>query len=961
MIKWFLERPVSLVCIYFIIFVLGIISILKLPIELYPEVEFPSISISFYWNGASPEAVERYLTREVESIIYKLNGVKNVESISKRDGCIINVDFEREIDVAYQRIVLLEEISRVDFPLGIVGPFISENIPEEIERGKPFVLYITGPYSLYEIGEYAKKLKIFLSKIYGIKEVEIYGDVEEVVKVKIKNSLFKPDEIFERLNEKKVSAGRIKKEGDFIPIICIPYEKIEDIKINDIPIKKIADIEYSYKEPDVISRINGFPQITLNISVRQGGNILLIEREIKRVIKNFPLKEGMKIIIERNEAEIIKTTLKKIVLLGILSILGVFFIMFIFFKNIYNVFVITSSIIFSSLLAFIMLYFFRFSLNVLTLSGIALGFGMLVDNSIVVFDNIMRLKETKKEEPEIKGTKEVFIPIFASTLTNIAVYIPFLYFKGELKIFYKQFAIASSFALLSSIFVAFTLIPSLSKKCYGVKGKKFLPYKNMLNKLFKFRWITISLTLILIFLSIYLFNYYVNKGDVFIFKERNKIHIYVDLPSGSEKKEAIKIADEFENVIKKYNYLVKNFYTNISRTRIYINIEIFPNKSGTMIKEELENHAVKFTNCRIFIYGIGDLFSTGTVEGRGGFPQFTLKGYDYSQLKNISKGIGMKIRENPRITDIDLNFSWEGKQKEYIISPKENLEIFGITPYKFLRTIKSHYYSEIELKDRILPVEIYQETLIGLKEFKDKEIKMGIKTSDISNITEEETPNIIKRENQEYTMDIAYTFNGKYEKAEEFKKSILNSILLPDGFSIEEYQFVKPEEGINRSTVITSILLALFILMAILASLYESIAKPLLILFILPFSFVGVVLVYLIGTVLFDSSSFVGVLLFSGIAVNNGIILIDHLSKARQKKDEIIEYSSHRLRPIFTTSFTTIIGLFPFLFLKSEVIIFSKLSLTTIGGLIFSVIGSVIILPVLYYTFFVKEKNEDRL
>ena len=957
MINWFLKRPVSLICIYAIIMVMGIVSLFRLPVELYPDVEFPSLSIRFYWSGASAEAVERYITRKVEAGVYKLNGVKNVESTSERGECSVDVDFERETDVAYQRVLLSEELLREKFPYGVKGPYFSEKIPEEIKRGEPFVLYITGPYSIKDIGEYARRLKIFLSRVDGIKDINIYGNVEEIIKIKITNELFKPVELVRKLQEKRIAGGSVELEGREISVTCVPYQKINDIRIRGMPINKIADIQYVYKEPAVLSRINGNPQISLNISKRPGSNILKMSKDIRKIIKIFPMKNGMKIIVARDEADIIRDTMRKIMLLGIISIFGVGIALFLFFKKIYNVVVFTLSIIFSTLLTFSLLYFSKLSLNALTLSGIALGFGMLVDNSIIVLENIMRMKEIKEKNPEFKGASDVFIAVLASTITTISVYIPFLYFQGKLRIFYKQFALSSTFALLSSIFVAFTLIPSLSRKVYPEKGIVHIFYKNLLQKVLRWRWVILGITTILIIVSIFLFKDYVYKGEIFSFTAKNELYIYIKLPPGAERNETIKMTDRFEKEIKRSRG-IKNFYTEIYRRSTYININFRQNAgtSPSILKEKLENLATNYANCRITILGMGPMFYTGS--GRtGGYPEISIKGYDYYWLKILSKRVGKKLSENPRIRDIDLNFSWYGKQREYIISPSENLPILGFNPYSLLTNIGLYSYSTIEMKNRVIPVEVFRDSLIELGKIPHIRLTEGIETGDVSKITVEKSPSAIKRENQEYKMDIAYTFRGPWKMAYNFKKAFLHSIVLPEGFSIGPYSFKPSEKGIRKSTIVISVVLSLFLLMVILSSLYESFAKPLIILLTLPFSFIGIVFIYLFTGINFDSSAFVGVILFSGIAVNDGIVLIDHLSKGKkQTKDEIIERSSHRLRPIFMTSITTIMGLIPFLFLKSEGVLLSKLSLSAIGGLIFSTVGSVILIPLLYYTFFRKKE-----
>ena len=960
MIKWFINRPVSLFCVYSIIFLLGMVSLFKIPIEFYPDVEMPSITINFYLNNVSPEAMEKYVTSKIESAVYKLNGVKDVKSRSERGECSVVATFVKGTDMVYQRVLLFEAIRQLSLPEGISGPYISENIPNEINKGHTFILYISGPYSLIELGEYANMLKSNLSKINGIKDISIEGTLRPFIDIKLKSNRYRPETIADQLIRDKVTVGKAKINGREISVIFRKYKNIRNVLIDGVPLYKIATIEYLHKEPYVISKINGNRQITVNIDKQRGYNLLKIDRDIEKTLSHFNLERGMKITVARNEADEIKETIKNIFLLGLISILGVGIVLFFFFKKLYQVIIFLLSILFSVLLTFTLLYFSKLSINALTLAGLALGFGMLVDNSIIVLENIMRMKENNMNNPELNGAKDVSLAIIASTLTTISVYIPFLYFQGNLRIYYKQFALSSTFALLSSIFVALTLIPSLTRHLTPVRRKQNYYFPNIARKILKFKWGTLGISLLLFVGSIYIFDHYIVKGNIYYFGNKNELYINLKLPEGSQKSYLNEIVKKFENVIGKYDG-VKNFYTTIykNNANIYIKYKNNPDKSQIyQLKENLEKLATNFSNMSIYIIGAGEPFYLGGGGLSRGRPQLTLKGYDYYELKELAKKISRDLATNNRIQDIDPNFSWNSKQKEYILFRKNNSYGFNLTNNEIVDNLRQKILIYKDISNKTIPIEIYNDSLPTMKTILHKRINNITPVAALAGISILKTPPEIRRENHQYKIDVAYTYRGPYLMAMNFKSAFLKSIHLPEGFKMEGSDRINKEAELGKKTIIIAVVLSLFLLMAILSSLYESILKPIIILLTIPFSFIGIVLLYYLTKTSFDSSAFVGVILFSGIAVNDGIVLIDHLSKGKkQSESEIIKRTYDRVRPVLITSLTTIIALIPFLFLKSQGVMFSKLSLSTIGGLIFSTIGSLVLIPILYFIMFGKKEK----
>ncbi|MCK4225545.1 efflux RND transporter permease subunit [candidate division WOR-3 bacterium] len=960
MTGFFLKRPVALFSVYAIILVLGIISIFELPLELYPEVSYPKLNITVDWQGVSPETMEKTITRRVESAVFKLKGVRNVVSRSERGTCKIEVEFGRNADMNYQKVLLGESLSQIDFPKGSHAPLVREGRPEEFRLGVPFIISVSGPCSREKMGEIAEGVKDVLERIKGVKKVSLYGNERKVLNIRVVDPTINLYDVVRVLLQKDEAAGEFMIDGRNVAITLKQRLQPEDASIKGVPLKKVASFESATITPYVLSRVNGNPIITLNVEKRRDAGLLEVSKRLRNAVSGIQLAQGVILEFSKDEADEIRNTIRWVGILGIISVIGVSLIFLFTMRSRFSVFIFFLTIFFSSLLTLILLYFSNLSLNLLTISGIVLGFGLLVDNSIIVMENILRRKEEEISEPEKRGAGEVFIPVLAATLTTISVYIPFLFFQEKMRLFYIPFALSSTYALLSSIFVSFTLTPFLSKKLKPVISYSPIRYRMVLRKLIRFRYIVLVTALLLIGGGVYIFNNYVYKGEIWSFTERDVLYVMIRLPSGSRRSEVLRIVERFEEEIKK-NPIYKNFYTSLYSRYAWIEIDFKrPRTDASFLKEKLENLATKFANCKITIYGMGPVFFTG--GGIMGFPEMSLSGYDYYKVKVLAERIRQKLEGNPRVRNVDINFSWYGKQKEFMLRPKSTISLYGLTPKQISMNLKQEISFPLITEDERVQLKVFKDTLLNLQELSGLPVMKGVKLRDVGIINEEVSPGVITRENQEYRKDIAYEFRGPYQMANKFKQSFLKAIVLPEGFSIGPYSFRKQEEVIKKKEIVVSIILALFLLLVILSSLYESFAKPLLILFVIPVSFLGVSLIYAITEINFDTSAFVGLILLVGIAVNDGIVLIDHLSRGRKRDiDEVIKRAGHRFRPIMITSITSIIGFLPFIFMKSEILMFSKLALSCIGGLVLATIGSLLVLPVVYYIFWGERDNQHRV
>ncbi|KQC11727.1 MAG: hypothetical protein APR63_03940 [Desulfuromonas sp. SDB] len=956
MTGFFLNRPKALFSLYAIIAVLGITSLIRLPIELYPEVSYPGLTISVNWSGASPELVEKTITRKIESEIFKLQGIRNVQSRSTRGSSEISVEFEPSVDIEYQKVLISEAISRIEFPQDVRSPHIEEQSPEEFEKTYPLIISLSGPYDLNKMTEIGERIKIALERTEGVKQVLLSGTPENILNVEITDPTVNPYQVAQAFYQRDQAVSHIDIDGRNLSIVLKNPVYPEPMYIGDRLLSDVARINLITEEPMWISRINGNPALTFRIEKRRDQGLLEFSEHVRSCLTLLDLDDQVELEIIRDEADDIRDNMKKLGIVALIAITGVSLTFLVTMKSRYSVVIFFLTILFSSLITVIIMYFTKLSLNVLTLSGIALGFGLVVDNSIIVMENILRLKEDQVPQPEKKAAGEVFLPVVASTLTTISIFIPFLFFQGETRAYYIPFALAASYTLISSIIVSFTLTPVLAKKLKPVISYHPRSYQWLLKHILTFRWVVIPLTALIIGAGIYLFQAKVEKGSIISYWDDNTLFMRISLPAGSEKGELVRMLDIFEHEISQhtgYISYMSRAYDRMAFIEIDYDRDI---PQAYLLRERLQELATNFANCRIVIVGFGDPFWTGS--GFSGFPQFTIKGYDYYKLVNVCQRVKGKLESHPRIVNVDINFSWWGQQKEFQITPKPAMILYGFSPYYVASMLRQKISFNLVTEYETYTLNVFRDSLLKKDQMNSLPVGRGVELSDLCNIQEYITPGVIERENQQYTKAIAYDFQGPYKMAENFRIAFRNSLELPQGFSVGDYMFHEPEPELSKKEIIIALVLAVFLLMVILSSLYESLTKPLLIILVLPFAFVGVALIYFIFDQLFDASAFVGLILLLGIAVNDGIVLVDHLSRGKhQNLENVVTRAGHRFRPILLTTFTTLIGLLPFAFMESEVLVFSKLSISCLGGLIFSTLGSLLILPVFYYTFFSKKNT----
>lgn len=501
----FLTRPVTALMLFFSVFVIGVVSFFNIPIELLPHTEYPRLSVTASWSGVSPEAVEAYLTSPLEAVLSSIKGVKKISSRTSEGSAYIDLEFHPKTNIEFARLEINEKLGAIveELPYGVSIPRIAPYVPKEFRDLQGFLTYtLTANLSANEIKKYAADyLKTPLLSIDGVSDVVIKGgnDREILITIdyeKAKALYIMNEDISTGINnaEQIVSAGTIKKKdsqylvkinNDVRSVEILLNQPIKTLRTSVIRLKDIGTVTDDYSEQQSFYRINGREAVFIEISKEPGKNSIKVADNVYKKLEelelNFPA--GFNLAKEIDMSLNIRNEINELFKNAGYSIIIILLVLILFFRKIIYSLIIITSIIFSLLTTFIIFYVFNLQLNILTIASLILGFGLMIDNSIVVIDYLDKHATDDDLKRLAVHTKNIFFPVFASTLTTIAVFIPLVFLTGELKLYFEQFALAIIITLSSSLVVSFTIVPMLFAKFYFNQNRKVKVNTRLLSQI----------------------------------------------------------------------------------------------------------------------------------------------------------------------------------------------------------------------------------------------------------------------------------------------------------------------------------------------------------------------------------------------------------------------------------------------------------------------------------------------
>ncbi|MCH8134559.1 MAG: efflux RND transporter permease subunit [Proteobacteria bacterium] len=991
-----LRRPVTTVVIFVALALVGLIASRLLPLEKYPDIEFPGIFIQIPYAGSTPEEIERLITRPVEEALATLSGVERMFSRSSSDQAEIFLQFEWDQSMGAKGI---EARAKVDG--------IRDQLPADIRRILVFTgslgdqpvlqLRISSDRDLsnsYELLD--RMLKRRLERIEGVSQVQLHGvDAREIRILMRSDSLAAYSIDIETVRQLlissnfAVSAGQlttgdqrlsVRPRGEFSSV-----EEIRNLVINveGLRLRDIADVELRTPDRNYGRHLDQDYAIGVAISRSTGANLVdVTDRVIAEVeeIAKLPQMSGINIFVLDNQGDAVRDSLSDLLSAGLLGGLLAIIVLYLFLRQVSTTLIVIASIPFSLLITLGALYFAGMSLNILSMMGLMLAVGMLVDNAVVVTESVFRHRNEDKENPfraTMKGVHEVGLAIIAGTATTIVVFAPIIFgVKTDIMVFLTQVAITIIVALLASLVIAQTLVPMLAARVALPPPPKPGALMDRLTKRYVRSlswelkhpfWTGLGIVLICI-IGIAPMAAGLVKFDMFPQDVGRRLF----MPYHIEGQHSLERVEANVHTIESYLYAnqeefnIRSVYSYYDQGRAESTILLTAEEDATLSTKEIIERIEK----DLPTIAIGK--PSFQFEQQGGGEGFSLQisGDSTLVLNELSIGIIRALSTVPGLKDVGSDAE-SGDLEVRVIIDRERAALVGMTAAGIAQSVSIAMRGEElrEFRGDFGEVAVRLAFREDDKQSIDQLIEMPLYTPDgrritlgsVASIHIGNSPDTIRRTDRQ----TALILNANLEEdvsLDDVKpqiESMMAQFDLPPGYS---WKFGRGFETSDetQAMMLTNILLGIACIFLVMAALFESLLLPFsIILGSIVFSIFGVFLFFAATGTTFSFMAMIGIMILIGVVVNNGIVLVDHINNLRQqgiaRNQAIVIAGQDRLRPILMTVATTIVGLAPLALGTTQVggdgPPYYPMARAIIGGLAFSTLVSLLVVPALYIYF----------
>ncbi len=1000
MIEGILGRPRATAVIYLALLVLAAVSLSRIPIEGTPDTELPKLSVFTAWPGADPEAVCEEVTRPIEEAARQVEGVEEISSRSESGSSSVTVSFRKGTDMDIASMELTERISflREDLPPEVTASSVTPVLPREVESEGFLVFALAGDDSqvLKTLAE--EEIVPALERIDEVGSVDVQGLGEEQVVIDIDPQALRElnltlGEVMQALNRGIVdrNAGLVTDSTGLdavIRVTTVPRD-VEELARLIVAVRgsrfvTLADVSRDIsllfdENQYTIFRYDGLDQVTVQVDRVPGSNAVRVADRVMSRIDDIreSLPEGVEFNLIEDGTEQIREDLGALSWRALVCLAAIMLVLLLLNPGIRGNMLILSSILFSAALSVTAVYLAGYTVNVLTLSALAVAFGLLVDGAVVVMEAIAfrRRLGLAPLDAATQGVREVALPILGGILTTLFAFIPLLASEGILRLYYRPFAFTMTATLLSSYLVCLTLVPSLAgrwREGSWIRERRWdVALSGFITRLHHRPWLPLSFVLLLIAGAAYVFVAKIDKGRDWGFSfERESITVWMEFPPGTPQDIVDSTTRGFETILARRDGIesTRTFVTGETAVVRAVCTQISL-QSGLALQIEAEAmaHASTIGGVQgIYVGGISPEGYWRSTTSAGMMQTIELRGYDYEGLKNIARAIASLMQRHPRIADVDIDWNRMTANRSQLALDFDRQELadLGLNPVQLLAAFRynlpSGYGGEVQIGDQRLDLglRIEGERNPAMSEVMESRIRTAgggtVRLGDLVGLDTASVQGSIDREDGEYTRTVAYTFMGAERMGARFRRTLLENLSLPDGFRVYEdttwvpHWLQEEETGTDLDLLVILAILAVF---AVTAVLYESWTAPLWVLAVIPMAMIGVVAGFWAFGKVFTPQAYVGSVFLVGIAVNNSILLVDcflrHRKKGTPTRDSLDMAVRERLRPVMQTSLTTVAGLLPLVIwpVAGSDDLWSTLSFTVVAGMATSTLLVLVALP----------------
>jgi HAE1 family hydrophobic/amphiphilic exporter-1 len=1014
-----IHRPVTMFMISFVVLLLGTISLTRLPVDLMPESEFPSITVRVNYAGVGPLEMEELVTRPLEQAVSAIAGLDEVNSTSSEGSSQVRLMFAWGTDLNEAADEVRTRVDRVR------GRLPEDADPPTIfkfdSNAMPIMgIGVEGDFDQVTLREMATNdLSPRLERVAGVAAVTIDGGLRRQIHVdlsreKITGLNLSVDRITQvlRSENQNIPLGEVD-DADRRFLLRSPgqFTSIEDVKNliimtrDGVPVylKDIAEVTDSTEDRRQITRINGRPGIRMRVTKQSGKNTVQVaagvRNELERINREVPT---VRLSVLDDQSKFIERSIHSVQEHAMIGSVLVVLIIFLFLRSIRSTLIICTSIPISVIGTFALLYFGGYTLNTLTFGGLALGVGMIVDAAIVVLENTYRHLEMGKDRmtAAIDGSEEVWSAILASTLTHIAVFVPMLFLTGMAQITFGSLAAVVSFSLAMSLFVAVTIVPVLCSRYLdppdhgetrtGVLGSLYRWSDRMLNKLDDVyaRALHVALhhrpTVFATGFGLFVLAIYMGQFIGVELQPRTdegEVTVDAELAVGTrvELTEAvlIRLEDAIRNSVPEATMLITSAggggWGNNSGHRGNVNVRLVPKDErqrtsediAMALRRELSNLPGVMVRARPSGGQQMRGMPGGGNQGDGSRFSVEIRGHDLETSKRLAQDVKTLLDTTPGIADSRVGRE-EGRPEIAVRVDRDKAAILGLSVTGVAETIRTNLAgtqaamfreggNEYPIVVRLRPEDRAEIGSVGDVLLSTPQ-GIVVPAKNVMVTAREQGPVQIERKNQERIQRVNAEVETTLSEAVESVQARLPELDVPRDFTAGFGNEVEEQARSFRELQLV-LILAIILVYTVMASQYESLRDPFIIMFSIPLAAIGVVASLLITGTPFSMQAYVGVIMLAGIVVSNAILLVDYANTLRHRdkmplRPAIELAGRHRLRPILMTSMCTMLGLVPMsLGIGEGSELQVPLARVVIGGLLTSTMITLVFVPAMYTLF----------
>ena len=1014
-----IKRPLAISMVFLAVIIFGFISVANLPVALFPDVTFPMMIVLTSYSGAGPEEIETQITEPLEKSLSTVNNLDEITSRTSENISLLFMTFAwgTDLDAASNDV---RDI------LGYITPYLPDDADYPLIfkfdiNQQPVVMYtIGGDIDPLEMDKIADDIAERVQRVGGVAaSYAMSGTFRQVQIVldplKLKGTGITSSQVMDVLQAQNVNypLGSIETADKVYIVRTVgEYDDLDEIRKtvvgskDGVPVllSQIADVRFTASEQTSISRTNGVPSIWGWVQKRTDANAAnvgtSVEEELRRIEQELP--PGVRIDIIFNQADFIvrsvTSTAQTLVFGAILAII----ILFLFLGSLRSTVYMAVAIPIAVFFALFFMYLFDMSLNIISLGGLTVAIGMVLDSAIVVFEAIFRHKEAGEapDKAASTGATEVGPAITASTLTTVAVFLPLLLVSGLASIFFKQLALTVTFALISSLVVALTIIPMLTVRFGAVKKREerkgfsrtvgvfYEKIENQYTRLVEWalrhRLIVVLGTIVVFVISLFLIPFIGTELSPEV--DQGEIIINAEMPVGTNLWVTDSMVKQLEQIIMDEVPEIEIISTSIGAgeggvsslfsstagphaAQLWLEL-VYREERARSVKQIQRDLRPKIMNV---IPGLKVTFGGSEFEMFGGGSPIEVKviGYDRDRAQQLTDELMAKFENIDGLVDLQSSLS-EGKPEYRLIIDRQKAANFGLTPYQIGQVLRSRIEGTVASQYRMEGDE-YDMLIMLDRQYRDdpKEIAAMTITTPMGDVPLQNFirdtiaigPVQIEHEDNKRLITITAGVEGRdMGSVAGDAQRVINETTIPADFTVEMGGGFEQQMETFRDLGFV-ILLAIVLVYMIMVGQFESFREPFIIMFTIPLAIIGVLwMLFFTGTTI-NMQSLLGVLLLGGIVVNNAIVYITYANQLRRQAgksciDAVVEAGRVRLRPILMTAFTTIFGLIPMaLGIGSGNEIRAPMARSVIGGLLVSTFLTLVFIPVLY-TLFERKKTK---